>query len=221
MSEQCKIWCCIKQVLSYWYFATVVFSPTKYQSRSQSGVFRKSIICFCPLRCASRLWSGRPFSIMQIRWLIYYSSTWNGYAFCGSLRVSHLLSNLDHNKSAGPTGCCRVFWDSLHQSYQTTSPISSISPFGLVNISNIGTMLWSSLSNYWLINQTFILCKVLEGFIRNATAEHLKTYGLFQEAWHRYLNSRSYLTKLDIALEMVTQAMNDGKDVDLCFLEFS
>ena len=60
----------------------------------------------------------------------------------------------------------------------------------------------------------------MERPVRNAIVEHMTTKNLFSESQHGFLKGKSCVTQLLEYLEDITEAMDNGKDVDVIYLDF-
>ena len=60
----------------------------------------------------------------------------------------------------------------------------------------------------------------MERLVKNAIVEHMTTNNLFSEAQHGFLKGKSCVTQLLEYLEDITEAMNNGNDVDVIYLDF-
>ena len=60
----------------------------------------------------------------------------------------------------------------------------------------------------------------MERLVRNAIVEHMTTNNLFSESQHGFLKGKSCVTQLLEYLEDITEAMDNGKDVDVIYLDF-
>lgn len=75
--------------------------------------------------------------------------------------------------------------------------------------------------NYRPVSLTCILCKVLESIIKDNLVEHLYNNKLIKDSQHGFTQGRSCLTNLLEFLESVTKWVDDGKAVDLIYLDFA
>ena len=60
----------------------------------------------------------------------------------------------------------------------------------------------------------------MERLVRNAIVEHMTTNNLFSESQHGFLKGKSCVTQLLEYLEDITEAMDNGMDVDVIYLDF-
>ena len=60
----------------------------------------------------------------------------------------------------------------------------------------------------------------MEKLIHDATVKYMTENNLFSEAQHGFIKRKSCLTQLLEFLEDITQAIDNGNDVDLIYLDF-
>ena len=60
----------------------------------------------------------------------------------------------------------------------------------------------------------------MEKIIRDAIVSHLITNNLFSVHQHGFMASKSCVTQLLEFLEYLTEALDQGKDVDIIYLDF-
>lgn len=75
--------------------------------------------------------------------------------------------------------------------------------------------------NYRPVSLTCIICKILESIIKDKIIDHLDKYKLIRDSQHGFTKGRSCLTNLLDFLELVTKWLDDGKPVDLVYLDFA
>ena len=75
-------------------------------------------------------------------------------------------------------------------------------------------------SSYRPVSLTSIVVKLLERIIRNRICEFLQAQGFFNSSQHGFLKGRSCLTNLLAFFDRVTQLLDEGKAVDVCYLDF-
>ena len=77
--------------------------------------------------------------------------------------------------------------------------------------------------NYYLtpISLTSQTCKVLESILRDNIVNHLNTHTLLLKSQHGFTKRKSCLTNLLSFLEDVTKAIDEGKPLDVIYLDFS
>ena len=75
--------------------------------------------------------------------------------------------------------------------------------------------------NYRPVSLTCILCKVMENIIRSHTCEYLTLNKLIAPTQHGFTKGKSCLTNLLSFLDEVTMRLDEGKVVEVCYLDFS
>jgi hypothetical protein len=75
--------------------------------------------------------------------------------------------------------------------------------------------------NYRPVSLTSIPCKILESIIKDNLMAHLVERELISKSQHGFITGRSCKTNLVTFLENVTEAKDDGKSVDVIYLDFS
>ena len=78
----------------------------------------------------------------------------------------------------------------------------------------------SKAENYRPISLTSVSGKLMERLVRNTIVEHMTSNNLFSESQHSFLKGKSCVTQLLEYLENITEAMDNGKDVDFIYLDF-
>ena len=78
----------------------------------------------------------------------------------------------------------------------------------------------SKADNYRPISLTSVPGELMERPVRNAIVEHMTTKNLFSESQHGFLKGKSCVTQWLEYLEDITEAMDNGKDVDVIYLDF-
>ena len=79
----------------------------------------------------------------------------------------------------------------------------------------------TELKNYRPVSLTSILCKCMEKIIREHICKHLHEQSLLNSAQHGFMKNRSCLTNLLCYLDEVTERIDEGKNVEVCYLDFS
>ena len=74
--------------------------------------------------------------------------------------------------------------------------------------------------NYRPISLTCILCKIMEGVVRDAMVEFLLANKLICPSQHGFLPGRSTLTNLLEYLETLSRLIDEGHQVDVLYLDF-
>ena len=65
------------------------------------------------------------------------------------------------------------------------------------------------------------LLKVLEKILRTKIVEHLTKYNLLSAAQHGFVRKKSCLTNLTCFLDKITKRLDEGQEVEVCYLDFS
>jgi len=71
------------------------------------------------------------------------------------------------------------------------------------------------------VSLTSIVGKILEGIIKDGIVTHLDQYQLIESSQHGFSRGRSCLSNLLDFFEVVTRDLDEGKNVDLIYLDFS
>jgi hypothetical protein len=75
--------------------------------------------------------------------------------------------------------------------------------------------------NYRPVSLTSQICKLMETIIRDSIVEHLENHQLVKQSQHGFRRGHSCLTNLLTFLERVTQWIDEGKPVDVIYLDYS
>lgn len=75
--------------------------------------------------------------------------------------------------------------------------------------------------NYRPISLTSIVGKILEGIIKDLVVSHLEHYKLLRDSQHGFINGRSCLTNLLDFFDTVTSEIDEGKNLDIIYLDFA
>ena len=75
--------------------------------------------------------------------------------------------------------------------------------------------------NYRPISLTSQICKVFESIIRDNIVNHLNKHTLLLQSQHGFTKGKSCLTNLLLFLEDITKAIDEGKPLDVIYLDFS
>ena len=75
--------------------------------------------------------------------------------------------------------------------------------------------------NYRPVSLTSLVCKVLERIIKDHIQDHLDRYGLINDSQHGFSKGRSCLTNMLEFLDYATKEVDNGKPVDIIYLDFS
>ena len=79
----------------------------------------------------------------------------------------------------------------------------------------------SDAQNYRPVSMTSVVCKVMESILKDVIQEHLEKHDLIRDSQHGFTSGRSCLTNLLEFLEEVTLNLDDGKPVDVIYLDFA
>ena len=69
------------------------------------------------------------------------------------------------------------------------------------------------------ISLTSVPGKFMERLVRKAIVEHMTTNKVLSESQHNFLKGKSCVTQLLEYLEDITEALDNGKDVDVIYLD--
>ena len=75
--------------------------------------------------------------------------------------------------------------------------------------------------NYRPVSLTCILCKVLEKIVKERLVNHLTRYNILNDSQHGFIKGRSCLTNILDFLEEVYEKLDEGKAVDVIYLDFA
>ena len=79
----------------------------------------------------------------------------------------------------------------------------------------------SSVGNYRPVSLTSVLCKVMEGLLKDALMKHLLQNNLLKASQHGFMQKKSCLTNLVEYLDVLTKLVDEGNSVDVVYLDFS
>jgi Reverse transcriptase (RNA-dependent DNA polymerase) len=79
----------------------------------------------------------------------------------------------------------------------------------------------SDVQNYRPLNMTSLVCKIMESILKDVITVHLEKYELIRDSQHGFTRGRSCLTNLLEFLEEVTLHLDEGKPVDVIYLDFA
>ena len=74
--------------------------------------------------------------------------------------------------------------------------------------------------NYRPISLTSVPCKLMERIMRDQIVEHMTRNNFFSPFQHGFISGKSCLTQLLEYLEDFTEALDQGVDVDIIYLDF-
>ena len=75
--------------------------------------------------------------------------------------------------------------------------------------------------NYRPISLTSVPCKLMERIMRDQIVEHMTRNNFFSPYQHGFISGKSCVTQLLEYLEDLTEALDQGEDVDIIYLDFS
>jgi len=76
-------------------------------------------------------------------------------------------------------------------------------------------------ANYRPVSLTSICCKIMESIIKDAIVDHLDIKKLINGSQHGFMKNKSCLTNLLEFFEVISCAVDEGKAVDLIYLDFA
>ena len=76
-------------------------------------------------------------------------------------------------------------------------------------------------SNYRPVSLTSVICKILESIVRDYIMKYLKINEIITPSQHGFVPNRACMTNLLETLDVITDAVNKGKSVDLLLLGFA
>ena len=79
----------------------------------------------------------------------------------------------------------------------------------------------SQAGNYRPVSLTSLACKILESIIKDKIVEFLSMNGLIKDTQHGFRKGRSCLTNLLEFLDIATNSFDEGKQLDVSYLDFS
>ena len=79
----------------------------------------------------------------------------------------------------------------------------------------------SNPANYRPVSLTSICCKLMESIINDEIVEHLCDNKLIKSSQHGFLKNKSCATNLLEFLEKILESIDDGKNLDLLYLDFA
>jgi hypothetical protein len=75
--------------------------------------------------------------------------------------------------------------------------------------------------NYRPVSLTSVSCRLLEGIVKDGIVRHLEKNGLIRASQHGFMKGRSCTSNLLSFLEKVTAALDEGKALDIIYLDFA
>ena len=79
----------------------------------------------------------------------------------------------------------------------------------------------SSPTNYRPVSLTSVPGKIMEKVVKESLMSHLKRNNLIRKSQHGFMPNKSCATNLLVFLETVTKAVDEGKNVDVIYLDFA
>jgi len=79
----------------------------------------------------------------------------------------------------------------------------------------------SDVQNYRPVSLTCVVCKIMESILKDVILDHLEKHKLIRDSQHGFTRGRSCLTNLLEFLEEVTLNLDEGRPVDVIYLDFS
>jgi ribonuclease P/MRP protein subunit RPP40 len=79
----------------------------------------------------------------------------------------------------------------------------------------------TDVQNYRPVSMTSIVCKIMESILKDEIVNHLEKYKLIRDSQHGFTRGRSCLTNLLEFLEEVSANVDEGRPVDIIYLDFS
>ena len=144
--------------------------------------------------------------------------------------VKNKLSNLNVNKAAGPDGLHPRVLKELASTLSVPLSIlfnTSLSSGEVPSMWKVGVITAlhkkgskSTAGNYRPISLTAIICKIMEGIIRDYIVKHMMDHSLFCDAQHGFVPGRSCMTQLLLTLEIWSNHLDAGNPLDCIYLDF-
>ena len=79
----------------------------------------------------------------------------------------------------------------------------------------------SNVGNYRAVSFTSVICKIIESIIRDSILEYMVRNNLFSNDQHGFVPSRDCMTNLLLAIETLTNIIEDDGSVDLIYTDFA
>jgi ribonucleases P/MRP protein subunit RPP40 len=79
----------------------------------------------------------------------------------------------------------------------------------------------SDAQNYRPVSLTSLVCKIMESILKDEILNHINKHSLIRQSQHGFTKGRSCLTNLLEFLETVTYNLDEGKSVDIIYLDFA
>lgn len=144
--------------------------------------------------------------------------------------VERALQRLKVEKSPGPDGihpmvlreCAGVLSVPLSKIFMKSLQTGRVpQEWKLANVTPLfkkGTK--SDPSNYRPVSLTSVVCKIMEGLIKEKMVEHLERANSMSGCQHGFVKGRSCLTNLLCTLDSWTRALDEGYGVDVLYLDY-
>jgi ribonuclease P/MRP protein subunit RPP40 len=75
--------------------------------------------------------------------------------------------------------------------------------------------------NYRPVSLTSSICKIIESILKDSILDHLDKFSLIKDSQHGFRKGRSCLTNLLVFMEEITYSLDEGKPVDVIYLDFA
>ena len=145
--------------------------------------------------------------------------------------IERILNTLDTSKSPGPDGLhprpLAEMAEQLAEPFQalfSTSLEEGILPQGCKD-GNVTPIFKKDKKhqpgNYRPVSLTSIPCRVMEKLVRNAIMEHLINNNLLSKFQHGFIKARSCTTQLLAVLDVWTDVIEQGENVDAIYLDYA
>ncbi|KAK4810592.1 hypothetical protein QYF61_007329 [Mycteria americana] len=139
--------------------------------------------------------------------------------------VNDLLRHLDTHKSMGPDGIHpRVLRELAEELAKPLSIIYQQSWLTGERLANVTPIFKKSRKedpgNYRPVSPTSVLGKIMQRFILSALNRHVQANQGIRPSQHGFRKGRSYLTNLISFYDQVTHLVDEGKAVDVIYLDF-
>ena len=145
--------------------------------------------------------------------------------------VLEILNSIKIDKSPGPDGMYpRLLWEAREE---ITEPLAMIFASSMetgevpedwriadvVPIFKKGNR--DSPGNYRPVSLTSVVGKLMEKILRDRIYEHLEKFSMLKSSQHGFVKGKSCLTSLVEFFENVTKHIDEGKAVDVVYMDFS
>lgn len=144
--------------------------------------------------------------------------------------VENRLKNLNISKSPGPDGLHPRILHDLRSAISTPLSIIFNSSWaeGVIpdewKCANVTALFKKGdrqmAGNYRPVSLTCILCKVMEGIVRENMVKHMKLYKLFSNKQYGFISGRSTVLQLLTVIDRWTEILDEGGAVDVAYCDF-